>query len=204
MPGAKLILYPDANHGAWHENHEDFVFETNRFLDDREKEMGMATKEIKVRRFSVTSSKDFRDVVAALGTVIGRPDMRLFGKSMGQAKTFADVEEIVREAIGPSELMEFMRLDLGDVLGKRKGGAAKQSLRFLVGNPVIMTAMVEHVPDAGSYAPVTILVDERADGVHLSYDRMESFLASYGSPEALKVAQDLDSKVEAVLMAAAG
>jgi hypothetical protein len=64
--------------------------------------------------------------------------------------------------------------------------------------------MVEHVPDAGSYAPVTILIDERADGVHLSYDRMASFLATYGSPEALKIAQDLDSKVEALLAAAAG
>jgi pimeloyl-ACP methyl ester carboxylesterase len=31
MPNAKLIVYPDANHGSWYENHEDFVFETNRF-----------------------------------------------------------------------------------------------------------------------------------------------------------------------------
>jgi len=33
MPNAKLILYADANHGSWYENHEDFVFETNRFLN---------------------------------------------------------------------------------------------------------------------------------------------------------------------------
>jgi hypothetical protein len=64
-----------------------------------------------------------------------------------------------------------------------------------------MKQMVEHVPDAGSYAPVTILIDERPDGVHLSYDRMESFLASYGSPQALRAAQDLDSKVGALLAA---
>jgi pimeloyl-ACP methyl ester carboxylesterase len=32
MPNAKLILYPDANHGSWYENNEDFVFEANRFL----------------------------------------------------------------------------------------------------------------------------------------------------------------------------
>jgi hypothetical protein len=63
--------------------------------------------------------------------------------------------------------------------------------------------MVQHVPDAGSYAPVTILIDERPDGVPLSYDRMASFLATYGNPEALKVAQDLDAKVEALLGAAA-
>jgi hypothetical protein len=48
-----------------------------------------------------------------------------------------------------------------------------------------MKQMVEHGPDAGSYAPATILIDERPDGVPLSYDRMASFLATYGSPEAL-------------------
>jgi pimeloyl-ACP methyl ester carboxylesterase len=33
MPNAKLILYPDANHGSWYQYHEEFVFEVNRFLD---------------------------------------------------------------------------------------------------------------------------------------------------------------------------
>lgn len=33
MPNAKLILYPDANHGSWYANNEDFVFEANRFLN---------------------------------------------------------------------------------------------------------------------------------------------------------------------------
>ncbi|MEY2394250.1 MAG: hypothetical protein QOF94_595, partial [Acidobacteriaceae bacterium] len=35
----------------------------------------MATKEIKVQRFSVTSWKDFLDVVAAFEAGIGHPDM---------------------------------------------------------------------------------------------------------------------------------
>jgi len=66
----------------------------------------------------------------------------------------------------------------------------------LIGNPLIMTEMVRHIPDAGSYAPVTILVDERPDGVHLAYDKMASLLAPYGNPEALAIARDLDSKIE--------
>jgi pimeloyl-ACP methyl ester carboxylesterase len=37
MPNAKLILYPDANHGSWYEYHEDFVFETNRFLSESDR-----------------------------------------------------------------------------------------------------------------------------------------------------------------------
>jgi hypothetical protein len=67
-----------------------------------------------------------------------------------------------------------------------------------------MKEMAKHVSDAGSYAPVTVLVDERGDGVHLSYDRMASLLAPYGNPDALVVARSLDSKVEALLQRAAG
>jgi hypothetical protein len=51
---------------------------------------------------------------------------------------------------------------------------------------------------------VTILVDERDDGVHISYDSMESLLAPYRSEEALVVARDLDGKIEHLLEAAAG
>src|SRR5256885_322041 len=32
-----------------------------------------------------------------------------------------------------------------------------------------------------------VLVDERADGVHLSYDRAASFLAAYGNRDALRL-----------------
>ena len=59
-----------------------------------------------------------------------------------------------------------------------------------------MKQMAEHVPDAAAYAPVTVLIDERADGVHVSYDRMTSFLTPYGNAAASKVAQDLDAKIE--------
>ncbi len=64
---------------------------------------------------------------------------------------------------------------------------------------LIMKEMAKHVPDAGSYAPVTILVDERPDGVHLSYDKMTALLAPYGSEDAFAVARDLDSKIEDLL-----
>lgn len=66
-----------------------------------------------------------------------------------------------------------------------------------------MKEIVEQVPDAGSYAPVTILIDERPDGVHLSYDRMASLLAGYNNERALQVARDRDAKVESLLARAA-
>ncbi len=63
----------------------------------------------------------------------------------------------------------FDRFDFGDVLRKERGGERPKMLRLVVGNPLIMKEMAKIVPDAASYAPVTILIDERADGVHLSY-----------------------------------
>jgi len=66
-----------------------------------------------------------------------------------------------------------------------------------------MKEMVKHVPDAGSYAPVTVLIDERADAVRLSYDLMSAFLSRYGNKDALEVARDLDAKVESLLKEAA-
>lgn len=163
----------------------------------------MAIRQIQVERFSLTSSKPFEDVIAALQRSVGHPDMNEFRKTLGSAKTFAELEKTVQVAVGSSELMEFARFELGEVLRKRHGAEAPRSLRLIVGNPVTMSQMVEHVPDAGSYAPVTILIDERADGVHLSYDRMVSFLSPYGNAKALQVARDLDAKVEALVTVAA-
>ncbi len=56
----------------------------------------------------------------------------------------------------------------------------------------------------GSYAPVTILVYEGSDGVHLCYDTMASLLSSYESAEAIEVARSLDAKVIKLLNEAAG
>ncbi len=130
--------------------------------------------------------------------------MNVFHSAVAAATTTAELEAVVQAAIGTSELMEFVRFDAGEVLRKERGGRGPKSLRLIVGNPLIMKRMARAVPDAAAYAPTTILVDERADGVHLSYDLMASLLAPYGSQAALAVARDLDAKVERLLESVAG
>jgi uncharacterized protein (DUF302 family) len=164
----------------------------------------MASTEVKVRRFSVVSRLPFDEVVRRLTATIGRAEMSSFHTAVTEAKTLADVETYVERVIGSSELIEFVRFDQGEVLRKEVGDKGPKILRLLVGNPLIMKEMARTVPDAGAYAPVTILVDERADGVHLSYDSMASLLSPYGSAAALRVASALDLKVERLLEAAAG
>jgi uncharacterized protein (DUF302 family) len=162
----------------------------------------VGTKQIDVERVSVVSSKPFDDVVTKFEAAIGHPDMRALWSDINSATTYAELEKVIQKVLGPTGLMEFQRFDMGGFM-RKENPSAPRSIRFLVGNPLIMKKMAVHVPDAASYAPVTILIDERPDGVHLSYDRMASFLAAYGNSEALKVAHDLDSKIEALLTSAA-
>jgi uncharacterized protein (DUF302 family) len=161
-------------------------------------------RKIEVERFTLSSSKPFDHVVAALNSAVGHPDMAEFWKSTHQAQSDAELQDTIEKGLGRTGLMLFVEFDHGAIVRKGTGGAAPRMIRFVIGNPLIMREMAKHVPDAGSYAPVTVLVDERPDGVHLSYDRMASLLAPYNNPEALKVARDLDEKVEALLSAAAG
>jgi hypothetical protein len=154
----------------------------------------LTIKKVEIERLSVISSKPFEVIVAALMAAVGQPDMVEFVKETRGARTFSELERVVHRGLGRSGLMMFMELDQGGVLRKETGLAAPKIVRSLIGNLLIMKEMAKHVPDAGSYAPVTILVDERPDGVHLSYDRMASLLAPYRNPDALAVARDLGRK----------
>ena len=165
--------------------------------------MEMTTMEILVRRISFISARPFDEVVSRLTASIGRPGLATFHDAVSQSKTFADLEKVVGGAIGSSELMEFVRFDAGEILRRESGGHGPMILRLVVGNPLIMKEMAKPVPDAAAYAPVTILIDERPDGVHLSYDSMASLLAPYGSAKALEVAKSLDAKIEGLLETAA-
>jgi uncharacterized protein (DUF302 family) len=162
----------------------------------------MQTRQVNVQRWSITSPKPFDVVVAAVEAAIGRPNMAEFAARMAAAQTYEEMQTVVGGSIRAIGLMEFMRLDQGAVLAKAGVDGDPRSIRLIIGNPLIMQSMARLVPDAGSYAPVTVLIDQRPDGVHLSYDEMASFLAPYGNADALRIARDLDAKVKRVLESA--
>jgi len=164
----------------------------------------MTIGRISVERVHIESSKSFEDVLKGLYGGIGRPNMSVLREQMDKAPTFEEFQRVVKAAVGPADLMEFLRLDLGGAMRKDPDAEAFKVVRIIAGNPLIMKQMVEHIPDAGSYAPVTILVYEREGKVHLCYDTMESLLASYGRGPALAVAKGLDAKVIKLLADAAG
>jgi uncharacterized protein (DUF302 family) len=163
----------------------------------------MSVREIQVQRVTLISSEPFDEVVARIDAQIGHTDLVEFRRKLSVARNEAEMKSVVDPVAQPNGIMELARFDLGDILRKESGSNRPRILRIVAGNPLIMKEMVKHVPDAGSYAPITILIDERADGVHISYDTMVSHLAPYGNNDALRVARDLDAKIEKIITAAA-
>src|SRR6266436_6263180 len=161
------------------------------------------TRKIEIERFTLTSSKPFDEIIAVLKAALGQPDIAAFWRSTHRAQSDAELQSTIEKVLGRTRLMLFAEFDHGAIVRKGTGRDTPRMIRFVIGNPLIMKEMAKRVPDAGSYAPVTILIDERPDGVHLSYDRMASFLAPYQNAAALNVARELDTKVEALLASAA-
>jgi hypothetical protein len=127
--------------------------------------MHITVQEVQVQRVNIVTTTPFDTVVARIGSAIGHTDMDAFRKGFSSARNLHEMKQVVDPVTQPNGLMEFMRLDLGEVLRKEKGGSGPRILRIVAGNPLIMKEMVRHVVDAGSYAPITILIEERPDGV---------------------------------------
>jgi uncharacterized protein (DUF302 family) len=54
--------------------------------------------------------------------------------------------------------MLFAEFDHGAIVRKGTGRDTPRMIRFVIGDPLIIKEMAKRVPDAGSYAPVTILI----------------------------------------------
>ena len=76
----------------------------------------MTVRKIEIERFSVTSSKPFAAVAAAIKASVGQPDMVEFAKAIRAAGSFAELERTVRASLGKTELMLFMELETSPLL----------------------------------------------------------------------------------------
>src|SRR5438128_8406110 len=131
---------------------------------------------IEVERFTLSSSKSFDQVVAALNSAVGHPNMSDFWKSTDRAQSVAELQSTIEKVLGRTGLMLFAEFDHGAIVRKGTGRDTPRMIRFVIGNPLIMREMAKHVRDAVSYALVTVVVEEGADGVYLSYVGMVRLL----------------------------
>jgi hypothetical protein len=70
-----------------------------------ERKENRTIKRVEIERLSVTSSKPFEVVVAALKAAVGHLDMVEFVKTTQRARTFAELERVVQRGLGRTVLM---------------------------------------------------------------------------------------------------
>jgi len=139
---------------------------------------------------------------------ISRPDIGNLFRELNATTTYEQFTSLVRQAQGSAGLMRFLELDDAAAFAhdpQAQASAGRRMVRLIAGNPVTMGEMARHVPDAGSYAPITILIQEMPDGgTRVAYDSVASAIAPYNSPAATQVAQRLDAEVLDLLRLVSG
>src|SRR6202046_1281231 len=174
-------------------------------------ELTMATErvlDVLMRRYVFTTDQPFAAVLDGIFRGVSQPDIAQLFSRLAACGTYQEFSSLVEQAQGSAGLMRFLQLDLDNALSldpEAEDWSGRRLVRLIAGNPVTMGEMTRHVPDAGSYAPVTILVQELpGGGTRLAYDSVASAIAIYDDPAATQVAENLDTEVLALLRQVSG
>jgi uncharacterized protein (DUF302 family) len=90
--------------------------------------------------------------------------------------------------------MCLLKIDIGSLLSLQ--GRKKQSIRYIIGNPLIANQMIEPNSEAGLYVPLSILVyQDEGEPVTIVYDQPSSLMGRFGNRAITGVAQMLDMKL---------
>ena len=164
--------------------------------------------EVRVRRHVFTSERPFAEIMDGIYGGISQPDVGGLFRQLAESTSYEQFTALVRQAQGSAGLMRFLELELDRALAldpQAQSSAGRGLVRLIAGNPVTMGEMTRHVPDAGSYAPVTILIQELPGGrTRLAYDSVASAIAIYDDPAATQVAENLDIEVLTLLRQVSG
>jgi uncharacterized protein YidB (DUF937 family) len=164
--------------------------------------------EVSLRRHVVETDRPFATVLDGIFGGISRPDIDALFRELDAAASYEQFSSLVEKAQGSAGLMRFMQLDLDNALTldpQAQDRSGRRLTRLIAGNPVTMGTMTRHVADAGSYAPVTILIDEMpGGGTRIAYDSVASAIAPYHNTAASQVAEALDREVLSLLRQVAG
>jgi hypothetical protein len=159
--------------------------------------------DIPVRRHVLTSERPFQVVLDGIYDGINQPDIGALFAELAVCTSYEEFSALVGQAQGSAGLIRFLHLDLDTVLSldpQARDQAGRRLVRLIAGNPVTMGQMTRHLPAAGSYAPVTILIQELpGGGTQVAYDTVASAIAPYGDAAASQVARRLDSEVLGLL-----
>jgi len=85
----------------------------------------MTTRRVEIERFSVVSSKPFQEILASLKSAVGHPDMAEFARATKSARTFAELENVVRNGLWRTGLMISWSSILAQFFARKPGSARR-------------------------------------------------------------------------------
>ena len=164
--------------------------------------------DIPVRRHVLTSERPFQVVLDGIYTGISQPDIGALFAKLAASTSYEEFSRAGPAGAGqrrPVPVLAPRRRPRAGPDPQARDQAGRRLVRLIAGNPVTMGQMTRHLPAAGSYAPVTILIQELPDGgTQVAYDTVASAIAPYGDAAASQVAQRLDTDVLSLLRHATG
>ena len=164
--------------------------------------------DVPLRRHVLDSERPFAAVLDGIFGGISQPDIEQLFRQLAASTSFEQFTSLTAAAAGSVGLMRFLQLDLDNALTpdpQAPDWTGRRLVRLIAGNPVTMGEMTRHVADAGSYAPVTLLIQELpSGGTRIAYDTVTSAIAPYQDAAATEVAGHLDAEVLGLLRQVSG
>ncbi|KAH7417803.1 hypothetical protein BKA64DRAFT_652906 [Cadophora sp. MPI-SDFR-AT-0126] len=163
------------------------------------------SQKFEATRVTLTSPKLYSDVLTALYTSIGSPDVvGEWLKSMKGISQSVDAREqfdnSVNNMVGPHGFMIMQEFNHGAWLPFFGEGQGLKSARIILGNPLIAITMLKHDINAGLFVPVEILLLEKKGGTEITYDLPSGLITGLNKdPELVSASEKLDEKLAALL-----
>jgi len=160
------------------------------------------TTRIPIEHVVVTSNQRYQQVIDALEARLGTRENQeaIVQLLLAPNTSWEQITRTVEEHSGSSGFTLFSKVDHGLLLSRR--GKNSRATQYTLGNPLLALQMTSHLPETGLYAPLRLIVYEDEEGrTFVAYDSFSSQMAQYGNEEILRVAQMVEQKLEALVVA---
>jgi hypothetical protein len=158
----------------------------------------MSRRAIEVTHVVIESQKATADVRASLETLIPPID-----EEIPLLLSDGLTDRLKQRLEAAPELSIFLKRDHGVLVGLY--GKVQDAVQYEIGNPLSASRMTRCRLAAGLYAPLRVIVYEKADGGScVEYDLPSSLFGQFGDDRVMEVARGLDVALARVLSAVAG
>jgi Domain of unknown function DUF302 len=158
----------------------------------------MSRRTIEITHVVIESPKAAVDVRASLETLIPSID-----EEIALLRTDGITDRLKQRLEAAPELSIFLKRDHGVLVGLY--GKGRDAVQYEIGNPLTASKMTRYRLAAGLYAPLRVIIYEKADaGSCIEYDLPSSLFGQFGDDRVMEVARGLDVVLARALSAAAG